>query len=212
MEPFIKSYQFNYIRNQTFVLINAKATVNDKGVLDALQSLTVEKVFHLFEDINLEQKQIITNVLEIEDKGKAETELAALKSYVVPFVELSDSQIKKLFPKVKKLKTPDIGDIDLKEISYLGWDDHGTNRKYIVTKYEGEIIGIEGTFHPISQKGICTLCNNHDHVGLFTSKTKGSQKDTFVKRGNYICQDSQTCNQHLYSLEKLHDFIGRLIK
>ena len=44
------------------------------------------------------------------------------------------ANIKKLFPKAKKLKLPDMEEIDMKEISYLSWIDKGSSRKFIIAK------------------------------------------------------------------------------
>lgn len=40
-------------------------------------------------------------------------------------------------------------------------------------------------------------------------EVKGPQQGTFVKRGNYICQDPQACNKNITTLDQLHDFIAR---
>ena len=44
------------------------------------------------------------------------------------------TNIKKLFPKAKKLKLPDMEEMDMKEISYLSWIDKGSSRKFIIAK------------------------------------------------------------------------------
>lgn len=100
--------------------------------------------------------------------------------------------------------------IDFREISYLGWDDKGTNRKYMISLLDGKLTGIYGTFKPLGKKGICAICNKLEETGMFLTEIKGSQLGTYTKKGNYICQDSRKCNENLISLENLHDFIGRL--
>ncbi|ALC83503.1 MULTISPECIES: FusB/FusC family EF-G-binding protein [Bacillus] len=212
MEPFIRSDQYNFIRTQTQILINGHLSVNDKKVLHALKLITVEKVIQLFEDINDEQKQLLNPIVNVEDKTCAEEFLLQVEPYVIPFKNITEQRIKKLFPKAKKLKIPSLEDMDLKEMSYLGWNDIGSNKKYIVTELDQKLIGLQGTFKNINQKGICALCNGFEEVGLFVSESKGSGKGTFTKRGNYICQDSQKCNHNMTTLDKLHDFIERLTK
>jgi len=207
MEPFIRSDQYNFIRTQIQVLVNAHSTVNDRIVLRALKSLTHEKVFTMFPDINEEQIQLLSPIITIKDKSEAEKVLAQIKPYVFPFKKISEQAIKKLFPKAKKLKTPILENLDLTEITYLGWDDIGSNKKYIVTYYNQKLIGLQGTFNLVNKKGICTFCHKFEEIGMFMTKTKGSEQGTFTKRGNYICQDSKKCNQNITSLDKLHDFI-----
>lgn len=210
MEPFIRSDQYNFIRTQTQVLMNGHLSVNDRNVLHALKLITIEKVLQLFDDISDEQKQLLNPILNVEDRAGAEEFLSQVEPYVIPFKNVTEQTIKKLFRKAKKLKVPSLEEIELKELSYLGWNDIGSNKKYIVAEYDHKLIGLQGTFRNSSQKGICALCNGFEEVGLFVSESKGSEKGTFTKRGNYICQDSQTCNHNLTSLDKLHDFIERL--
>jgi len=207
MEPFIRSDQYNFIKAQTQTLVNGYSTVNDIGVLNALKSMAKEKVSNLFGGLNDEQNQLMDPILEIKDKTQSEEFMAQLKPYVIPFKEVTEQTLKKLFPKAKKLKVPSLENMDLKEISYLGWYDKGSNKKYIVAGHQNKLMGLHGTFENSNQKGICAICNAYEEVGMFLSESKGSDKGTFVKRGNYICQDSQKCNHNLITLDKLNDFI-----
>jgi hypothetical protein len=210
MEPFIRVDQFQFIKMQTQHLINGYASVNDRKVLNALKSTVYDKVLNLFEHIDSEQKQLIDQIIEVEDSAKAEVYLSSLKPLVIPFKNVTEQALKKLFPKAKKLKLPAINDTDLKEMTYLGWNDKGTNKKYIIALQSKGFVGLEGSFTPSSKKGICTLCSRHSHVGLFMSETKGAVQGTYTRRGNYICQDSMKCNENLTSLEKLEGFIELL--
>nr|WP_251025940.1 FusB/FusC family EF-G-binding protein [Bacillus sp. ISL-47] len=210
VEAFIRNDQYNFIKSQAQVLINGHASVNDTGVLNALKSLSADKIFGLFEELNEDQKRLLNPVIEIKEREQAEAFLAEIKGYVIPFKPITDQSIKKLFPKAKKLKMPELEDIDFREISYLGWNDNGTNRKYIISQQNDKLSGLHGTFKPVSKKGICAICNKFEEIGMFLSETKGSQLGTYTKRGNYICQDSQKCNDNLISLEQLNDFVGWL--
>ncbi|MBO9129483.1 FusB/FusC family EF-G-binding protein [Bacillus sp. 165] len=210
MEPFIRSDQYNFIRAQAQILVNGHASANDTGVLQALKALTQEKVLQLFTDTNEEQRELLCQIVAVTNKEQAEIFVSQIKPYVIPFKAITEQTMRKLFPKAKKLKLPSLEHRDLKEMSYLGWDDLGSNRKYIITEYNNKLIGIHGTFTSIHQKGICSFCNRHEEVGLFMSTKKGSGKDTYINRGNYICQDSEVCNRNLTVLDKLHDFIERL--
>ncbi|MFJ5625048.1 FusB/FusC family EF-G-binding protein [Peribacillus loiseleuriae] len=210
MELFVRSDQYNFIKAQTQILINGHSTVNDIEVLHALKSIVQEKVLHLFMDISEEQRQILHPIINIEDNDKAEEFLSHVLPYVIPFKEVTEKTIKKLFPKAKKLKVPILENMNLYEISYLGWNDKGSNKKYIVAHHHNKLIGIQGTYKSINKKGICALCNHHEEIGMFLSEAKGTASGTFIKRGNYICENSQKCNQNIISLDKLNDFIERL--
>ncbi|MFE8697223.1 FusB/FusC family EF-G-binding protein [Cytobacillus sp. FJAT-53684] len=207
MEPFIRSDQFNYIKNQIQILINGYTTVNDKGVLNALKTLTDEKIIHLFNDLTEEQRQVFNPIIDIREKEQAEAFLSQLKQYVIPFKNITEQSIKKLFPKAKKLKVPSVDQLDRHEISYFGWNDTGSNKKYIVAEKNEKLVGLHGSFKNASKKGICAICHGLEEIGMFITETKGSEQGTFIRRGNYICQDSQKCNQNIKTLDKLEDFI-----
>lgn len=209
MEPFIRNDQYNFIKNQTQILINGYTSVNDQAVLRALKSLALEKVMNLFDEPSEEQNQLLAPLVDVKDKDLAEAFLAELKPFVIPFAKVTQQTVKKLFPKAKKLKAPLLNDEELKEITYLGWDDKGSQKKFIVARLKDRMVGLQGTFKPINKKGICALCNKFEEVGMFLSETKGVAQGTYTKRGNYICQDSQKCNQNISSLDKLTDFIDR---
>ncbi|WP_082234883.1 FusB/FusC family EF-G-binding protein [Halobacillus massiliensis] len=209
MEPFIRSDQFNYIKEQINHLINAHTTVNDSGVLEAMSSLTEEKVKNVFPKLHDHQAALLNKSKEIVDQADAVFFLSQLRAHVIPFPQVSEDKLKNLFPKVKKLKIPVLEGIDLRDISYIGWNDYGAKRKYLVTFIEGDWHGLEGSFSSSYQENICTICNSHEKVGLFSAKIKSSG-DHLLKRGNYICQDSMVCNQNISSLHNLHQFVHRM--
>ncbi|OZI11804.1 elongation factor G-binding protein [Bacillaceae bacterium SAS-127] len=207
MEPFIRSDQFHFIQSQAQILTNGHASVSDIDVLQALKSLAKEKIFALFPNINEEQQQVLAPILTIEEK--AEAVLAQLKPYVLPFPTVTEQTLKKLFPKAKKLKTSFLKEVNWEGISYLSWEDLGSNKRFIIAPYENKLIGLQGTFNPVTKKSICALCHQYEEVGMFMTEVKGPQQGTFVKRGNYICQDPQACNENMTTLDQLHHFIAR---
>ncbi|MED0968559.1 FusB/FusC family EF-G-binding protein [Bacillus paramycoides] len=212
MEAFIRSDQYNFIKSQAYILANGHATANDRGVIQALKSLSIEKVIHVFENLTPEQKELIDTVVTVENREDAESFLLQINPYVIPFQEVTLQTLKKLFPKAKKLKLPEMEEINMKETSYLSWIDKGTSRKFIIAKNNNKFVGLQGTFQSINKKSICSLCHGHEEVGMFLVEIKGKIPGTFVKKGNYICKDSVACNHNMKSLDKLQDFIERLKK
>ncbi|QWH17191.1 elongation factor G-binding protein [Bacillus mycoides] len=212
MEAFIRSDQYNFIKSQAYILANGHATANDRGVIQALKSLAIEKIIHLFENLTDEQKELIDTVLTVENREGAESFLLKINPYVIPFQEVTAQTLKKLFPKTKKLKLPDMDEINMKETSYLSWIDKGTSKKFIIAKNNNKFVGLQGTFQSINKKSICSLCHGHEEVGMFLVEIKGKIPGTFVKKGNYICKDGVACNHNMKSLDKLQDFIERLKK
>lgn len=209
MNPFIQVDQFNFIRRQALNLVNGHASSNDNGVRNTIKSMAIEKVSALFPDQNEEQTELLKPLSGINDKEKAEYFFAQLKPYVIPF-EVTEQGVKKLFPKVKKLKVPALEDLDLQEMCYLTWMDYSLNKKFIVININGKLVGVHGSFDPLNQKGICAICNGYEEVGLFLAEKKGQVQGTFTKKGNYICRDSEVCNHNINSLDHLHEFINRL--
>ncbi|WP_252183668.1 FusB/FusC family EF-G-binding protein [Rossellomorea vietnamensis] len=210
MKPFIRNDQFNFIKAQTKVLINGHVNANDPGVMKALKAVTLEKVLSLVPAPSEKEHDLLSSIVFIKDKQDAEVYLAKLKPFVIPFREVSDKTLQKLFPKVKKLKLPDLENVDLREVTYLGWNDIGQERKYLVTEDNGKLSGMRGTFKNHSQKGVCTICNSIREIGMFITESKAAANGTYRNRGNYICQDSQACNRSLQSEEKLTAFIQHL--
>lgn len=210
MEPFIKSEQYNFITLQTQILINGHSTANDKDVIHTVKSVAKERVLRLFSELNDTQLQLLDPIDTIKDSAQAEVFLLQLKPFVIPFKEITEQTIKKLFPKAKKLKAPKMENIDMREISYLGWDDSGSGKKFIILPRDNKLVGLHGTFKPSHKKGICAICSRFEETGMFLSEKKGTVQGTFIKKGNYICNDSIKCNQNITSLDKLNDFVLRL--
>ncbi|MFG6149718.1 FusB/FusC family EF-G-binding protein [Halobacillus sp. B23F22_1] len=209
MESFIRSDQFNFIKEQTYHLIHGHSTVNDHGVIQALKSISEEKVLNIFEELSTDQAGMIKQVTGIEDQTDAVLILSQLKHYVIPFPEVQVNDIKEMFPKVKKVKVPVLNNIDRRELTYLGWNDYSAHRKYIVFPDDSSLKGIAGDFAKSRTKGICSICQEYEKVGMFTTTIKESEQQT-VKRGNYICQESMICNQKVTSLRPMHELIERL--
>ncbi|MFD1032375.1 FusB/FusC family EF-G-binding protein [Metaplanococcus flavidus] len=210
-DAFIRNDQFNFIKSQAKILVNGKATSSDGEVLSVLRHLSQEKVFELFPSLNEEQKSVLAPLTAVKETADAEAFLEQLFAYVVPFKNTTDQGLKKLFPKAKKLKGPKLDSLDFKKLSYLGWIESST-LMYLVVERDGRLEGIHGSFNRSAKNGICSICNRHSQVGLFTAKTKGSGQDNFVKRGNYICQDNEVCNNNIETLERLHRFVELLQK
>ncbi|KMK97148.1 FusB/FusC family EF-G-binding protein [Rossellomorea marisflavi] len=210
MERFIRNDQYNEISNQAQILLNGYSTVNDLNVLHALRGLVKDKVNGLFTDLTVSQEEMLSKVEEVKDSEQAEDFLLGLEPYILPFPPMTEAKLKKLFPKVKKLKMPDLSELNETNLTYLGWNDYGQERKYLVVERDGKLTGLKGRFTPSNKKGICAICHSFSEIGMFMSESKKSQQGTYVNRGNYICQDSVVCNTQVKSLERLHDFQERM--
>ena len=207
VQPFIRNDQFNFIKFQVKHLVNAHSTVKDPDVLKAVQYGALDNIINLFPEME-EHYRIFDEIVEIKEEIQAENFLAGLKPYIIPFKQLTEKTVGKLFPKAKKLKLQFLKDIDFKEITYLGWYDIRSEKKFLIFDYKGKLMGVQGTFRH-KTKGVCSLCNRLGEVGMFMANVK-SGKETYTNRGNYICDDSQECNGNLQSLDRLENFIENL--
>lgn len=206
-EAFIRNHQYNFIKEQTLNLITAHATANDAEVLSVLRHLSHEKVFALFPALTEEQKQVLRPLTTVKDTDAAEGFLAGLLPYLIPFPSITTDNLKRLFPKAKRLKGPNLPSLDFHGLSYLTWQEN-TNR-FLVAQRNGRMQAVSGQFGASRKQGVCMICHKHGAVGLFTAKTAGSA-DTYVKHGQYICADGAACNSRLTTLDRLERFLDRL--
>ncbi|GKV64249.1 MULTISPECIES: FusB/FusC family EF-G-binding protein [Sporosarcina] len=208
-EQFIRNDQFNFIKRQVLQLVSGHATVNDQHVINAMESLAIEKTEDLFTGLTPIQRNILNRIVKVADKETAEQYLVEIEAYIIPFKELSEQKLQKLFPKVKKMKLPKER-LNYNRMSFLSYDDFGTKRRYIVVPARKGMIGLTGTYEETKTKQICAICNRLTPVCMFITKTKGDIAGNYTKKGNYICRDSEDCNHHLLSLDKVYEFVENI--
>lgn len=208
MNKKIQPYQFNFIRKQGHILLQAHLSVNDKQTIKTLQAIVLEKINNQFVENNTEIQPLLDGFLEAAtSKPRLEQFLEVLKEEVIPFDPPSKQQLTKLFKKTKKLKIPDWDTMDLRDYTFYSWNDSGKQQKFIIASIDGQLVGVQGTISPKTQKGICPLCHETSEVSLFMSKVKESGDGLYTKRGNYICYDSDKCNHNIERTGELNDFI-----
>ncbi|BBH20070.1 elongation factor G-binding protein [Paenibacillus baekrokdamisoli] len=216
VKPFIRNHQYNLIKKQAVMLQNACNTVSDRKVLESVKYSAQSKIVEAFPDVTELQLQMLEKISTINTAGEFQQYLLSLEPYLTEFVEVTEKQLKKLFPKIKKLKVPDLAAIDYRYVTYLGWTDIATNKLFLVYYLNGQLVGVEGRYTPVNKKSICFLCNRHEEVALFSAITKSkpanASPDYYKAIGNYLCVNSDTCNKNITdvtALEKfIHDVVG----
>lgn len=207
----LQPYEYNYIKGQISHLINVYKTVNDKNVILTIQESVTQNISPFLEDEFLaEIKPIYLD--KTLTNAKAVTLFETIEAQILPFKEVSDKQIEKVFRKVKKIKYPKWDSINLKATNYLAWDDIGTQRKYITFYHEERLTGCYGVMSTDVIKNVCAICHKIDNVAMFLTTTRIAGDGTYTKKGNYICKDSQKCNQQMEDLDHLHDFYHTVAK
>jgi len=208
MKQTITTYQYNFITQQVNDLTSAYLSVNDLQVRLAIRAKVLERVTPLLPSDEANTQPFLTG---LETDRLSRKSAAQLLELLVPMVEpfplLSAKQLSKLFRKVKKLKQPEWYGLKRYELTYLGWNDGGNQKKYLVAPYEDRLIGIQGELTPETVKGVCAICQTIGNVALFLSTTKSSGLGTYTKKGNYICRDSNQCNRQLTDPQALADFL-----
>ncbi|HWL23942.1 MAG TPA: FusB/FusC family EF-G-binding protein [Ureibacillus sp.] len=207
---FMNVEQYQFVKKQAKKILNANTTSNDQNVIKAIQALVQEEINDKLTFQDIEEQLVLQPIFNLQSKEQLGLFLDTVKQYVEPFKVPTDNQIKKLFPKDKKVKLPKMEGVDLQELTYLSWVDSGTNRKYIVFYEDGILKGVRGVFDHSEKVGICTVCNQHAKVGLLLVSKKGEQLGTYTKKGNYICENSESCNEALTDFNRLTEFVDNI--
>jgi len=215
IEPFIKNHQYNLIKKQIGILQQSSKTVADPKVMEAVRYNAQTRVLEAFPHVSDIQKQILERISELNTVEEYQQYLSSLRTFLLEFPHVTEKQIKKLFPKNKKLKIPELSSIDYHSITYLNWHDIATNKWFMVYPLNGEIVGIEGRFTPGNKKDVCSLCNGVGEVALVTAISKSrpanSSPDYYKAVGNYMCLHSDECNKKIVDVTPLEQFIQSVI-
>ncbi|MGM9920697.1 MAG: FusB/FusC family EF-G-binding protein [Bhargavaea sp.] len=212
MQESINGCEFHFILRQARNVLNGHMNANDEDVLAAVSQMAIERAEHSASDLPDELADLIRSIGTIREREDYDRFREQLLAFVRPMAEVADRDVKKLFPKVKNLRMPKFAEAVRKELTFLGWNDPGTNRKYIVFENRRGFTGLYGQFRPSGKKGVCSICNGIDETGLFLTETRHSGGETYTKRGNYICTDSMACNRRLDDLERFDEFIRTVTK
>lgn len=213
--PFIRNHQYNFIKKQIGHLQRTNQTVSDRKVVESVRTDTEMKIMELFPDAVGSHRELFGNIPALQTAEECEQFLRSLEPYMTNFPEVTENQIRKLFPKIKKLPIPDLT-IDYRYLTYLGWISISSGKLFLVYPLNGQIVGVEGKFTPTNKKGVCFLCNKHDELALFTAVSKSrpahSSPDYYKAVGNYLCMNSQECNKNITDVAALERFLQDVLK
>jgi Elongation factor G-binding protein, N-terminal/FBP C-terminal treble-clef zinc-finger len=208
--PFIRNHYYNLIKKQVGQLQHACNNGADPKVIEAVEFNVLSTILGEFPETTKEQKQIIEQFVGLRKTEDFHQYFSSLEPYLEKFSEVTGKQIAKLFPKIKKLKSPNLNAIDYRKVSYLGWIDIATQSLFIVYHLNGQTVGVQGRYTP-ANKGVCFLCNGIGDVALFSSIKKSKpanvSSDYYKAIGNYICVDSDRCNDKITNVAVLEKFL-----
>lgn len=208
-KQFIKNEQLNFIEKQIAIIKDSSNKNLPKTVLTAVIDLANAKILDLFPQASLEQQELL-DITKWNTKEEYERYIEQLTACLLPFPKITEQQLKKLFPKQKKLRLPDLSTIDHNKLTFLSWNDLKSNKKVIIYDLEGTLVGTEGKMTPTSKKNICSFCNCFGEVAYFSTVTKEKRPknaDYYKAIGNLICTDSNECNKNITNTEYLREFL-----
>lgn len=210
-EPFIRNHQYNVIRNQADSVLRALRTVGDPKIVESVRFGAQAKVAELFPEISDTYKAKLESISELKTAEDFQTYMQEIEPFRLEFPQITESQIRKLFPKNKKLRLPDLAQIDFRYVSYLSWIDISKNKKFIVYHADGQFIGVEGRYTPTNKKSYCFVCNRYEELALFSAITKKrpahATSDYYKSVGNYMCMNGHECNKNITDVSMLEKFI-----
>lgn len=215
-QPFIRNYQYNMIRNEAESVLRAQRSVGDPKILESVRFGAQSKVTELFPDAESEHVTMLESIADIKTPEQQQAYLQALEPHLASFPPITEGQIRKLFPKNKKLKLPNLAEFDFRYITYLSWSDVGTGKKFIVYHDGEQFIGVEGRYTATNKKSYCFVCNRYEELVLFSAITKkrpaNASPDYYKSVGNYICADGQACNRNVTGVASLEKFIDSVVR
>lgn len=213
-EPFIRNYQYNVIKSQANAALQGFRTISDPKVLESVRFTAQSKVLELFPNATASMKSMLESVSELQSVNDLQRYLQELEPYLSEFPRITEGQLRKLFKKNKKLKLPDLSQIDFRYVSYLSWTDIATNKMFIVYDADGQFVGIEGRFTETNKKNYCFVCNKFEKLVLFSAISKRrpeSSPDNYKSVGNYICMNGHECNKNITDVAPLEKFINSVL-
>ncbi|MBY8914058.1 FusB/FusC family EF-G-binding protein [Bacillus sp. YC2] len=208
-EKFIKNEHLNFIKKQIELIKDSKKKNVAPTVLAAVIDLANAKISDLIPHATLDQQDLL-DVSRLKTDAEYDQYIQRLSAFVIPFPKITEQQLKKMFPKHKKLKLPDLSKIDHSQLTYLSWNDLRSNKKFIIYELDGKMVGIECKFAPTSKHNVCSFCNSFGQVVYFSTVTKAKQSknpDYYKAIGNLICADSSECNKKITNVEYVTAFL-----
>jgi hypothetical protein len=215
IQPFISNHQYNLIRRQAERLLQARKTVTDPKVVEAVCCSVLLAIAEEFPAATESHKQALDAVSAVTTAGELQVYLQSLQPYMAAFPQLTDKALKKLFPKVKKLRGPNLEALDRRYVTYIGWADIAMNKMFLVYDLLGQLVGIEGNLTPVGKKSVCFVCNRYEEVALVSAVTKSrpahASPDYYKSVGNYMCVDSSVCNRNITNVAALEKFVQAVL-
>ncbi|WP_413303523.1 FusB/FusC family EF-G-binding protein [Bacillus sp. 1P10SD] len=213
-DKFIRNEQYNFIKRQVDLIKDSYRKNSDPSVIKAVRELANAQILELFPQASKEQMEKL-DLSSMKTDAEFDQYAQELANYLIPFPNLTEQQVKKMFPKAKKLKVPNLLAIDFEKITYLSWTDISTNKKFIIYEHDEKLLGIDCKYSILNKDNICSFCNRFGQVAFISTITKAKKSnnpDYYKAIGNYICLDSSECNKKITCVDYLTSFLEESLK
>lgn len=208
-EKYIKNAELNFIRKQVYLIKDSYKKNAPANMIQAVKDQAQMKITEFYPNATKEQLEML-DLSNLKSDQEFEQYVEKLSEYIVPFPMITEAQLKKLFPKNKKLKLPNLDIYNPSQLTYLSWEDISTNKKLIVSEIDGNVVGIECKYTMLQKDNICSFCNGFGQVVFISTVTKAKKvknPDYYKAIGNYICHDSAKCNKNMTNVNYLTAFL-----
>ncbi|PLS15429.1 elongation factor G-binding protein [Bacillus sp. M6-12] len=211
---FIENYQYNFMKNEIDGICKTLKSTSDTKVFNVVKLGALTKILGLFMGLNPEQLQLLNKLESLNTEQELRDYENELSTFKKGFPSLSIHDIKKLFPKAKRLKIPDLSNINNSDFTFVSWNDIGTGNRYIIYNLSNKLVGLQCNITMLSKQNICTLCHQKGPVAIVTAISKAKRfksSDNYVAYGNLMCIDTEKCNKALTDITYLEEFIIQII-
>jgi hypothetical protein len=223
MDLFLQNHQYNYIARQARLVISMSKTCNDRRVMETFRYSAVSKAVDVCSGLSGEYLHFVEELGDLQTEDDLQAYLSKLSKCTIRFPEITELQLKRLFPKIKKLRLPEAIEIEARPLTYLSWTDPATNKRFLVycrqpqagNESAHNLVGIEGQYMPTNKTGICAFCKKPGEAAFFSVIAKSKRTpspDYYRSVGQYICLDSNVCNTQITDLEALDGFISSVTR
>ncbi|WP_240375941.1 FusB/FusC family EF-G-binding protein [Bacillus piscicola] len=211
--PFIRNHQLNVIKKEGRNIQHCFQDIQDSNVVQAVKGKSADRILQAFPPLTRKEKSIIQAVSDVKTSIEIEAFIGSVYSYIKSFPPVTRERLKELFSHERRLRIPEFSLSELERRSYLGWNDPGKQKKYIVYAFGDELVGVSGHYSKRAQRDYCCFCQELAPVSLVTFQTNDvsdSNPDYYRSIGQYICVDSEVCNQNITDVHALETFIRRV--
>lgn len=214
-KPNLRNHHRNLLKQQARLVLSAIRTAADPRVIETVRHSTLARLVEGLPELTAQQQRLLDQWPELKTADEFQQYELEWEPYVAEFPLPTEKQLKKLFPKNKKLKMPELDEAERRYLTYLGWNDIGTNRMFWVYELDGQLVGIEGRCTPLQKKGVCFVCQRNGETALFTAHVQGkpsnADPDYYKAVGHYVCLDSAACNRQLVDEAPLASFFRTVV-